>query len=105
MLFAGSEGCALFEVMAIASVGAPATRFQFASTALTVFYSGVRGHTGLVSDWSSDVWSSELVSPGISSCSFAKVPALTVVEGEVLAVLVPSLASVAVTVLDRKSVV
>ena len=38
------------------------------------------------------------VSPGISSCSLAKAPAVTVVAGEVFAVLVPSETSVAVTV-------
>ena len=38
------------------------------------------------------------VSPGISSCSLLKAPALTVVAGLVLAVLLPSLMSVAVKV-------
>ena len=38
------------------------------------------------------------VSPGISSCSLVKAPALTVVAGLVFAVLVPSVWSVAVTV-------
>ena len=38
------------------------------------------------------------VSPGISNCSFVNAPTLTVVEGLVLAVLLPSVTSVAVTV-------
>src|SRR5438876_1178078 len=40
------------------------------------------------------------VSPGSSSCSLVKAPALTLVEGEVLAVLLPSLASLAVSACD-----
>ena len=38
------------------------------------------------------------VSPGASNCNFTNAPALTVTEGLVLAVLVPSVISVAVTV-------
>src|SRR5207247_2386390 len=38
------------------------------------------------------------VSPGTSSCSFTNAPTLTMIDGLVLAVLVPSVMSVAVTV-------
>ena len=38
------------------------------------------------------------VSPGASTCNFVNAPALTVTEGLVLLVLVPSVVSVAVTV-------
>ena len=44
------------------------------------------------------------LSPGTSNCSLARAPALTGVEGLVLAVLVPSVASVAVTVETAHSV-
>ena len=40
------------------------------------------------------------VSPGISSCSFANAPALTVVDGLVFAVIEPFVMSVAVNVGD-----
>jgi hypothetical protein len=40
------------------------------------------------------------VSPGTSSWSFVKAPALTVIDGDVLAVLLPSVTSVAVTVFE-----
>ena len=38
------------------------------------------------------------VSPGTSNCNFASAPAFTIIEGLVLALFEPSLASVAVTV-------
>src|SRR3954469_17949601 len=93
---AGSVAFASVEVIAVVSV--ELTRFQFASTALTVT---------LKEDPA--VWADGVpvlpvavpgaaVSPGISSCSLLNAPALIVVDGLVLAVLEPSLESVAVTV-------
>src|SRR3954453_19782314 len=96
--FAGSAAFASVEV--IATVSVELTRFQFASTALTVT---------LKEDpavWADGVpvlpvaLPGEAVSPGISSCSLLKAPALIVVDGLVLAVLEPSLESVAVTVFE-----
>src|SRR5438477_231520 len=74
------------------------TRFQLASTALTVTVKGVPA-----------VWAvgvpvlpvpvpGAAVSPGARSCSFVNAPAFTVIDGLVLAVFVPSVMSLAVTV-------
>ena len=74
------------------------TRFQFASTAFTVT------EKATVAAWAEGVpvlpvaVPGAAVSPGKSSCSFVKAPALTVMAGVVLAVLVPSPTSVAVNV-------
>src|SRR3954469_24827845 len=93
---AGSVAFASVEVIAVVSV--ELTRFQFASTALTVT---------LKEDpavWADGVpvlpvaLPGEAVSPGISSCSLLNAPALIVADGLVFAVLEPSLESVAVTV-------
>src|SRR5207248_1976910 len=99
LLFAGGAKFASEELIAIESLGAPATRFQLASTALTVTLKEVPAVRAEGLPVLPVALPGSAVSPGISSCSFAKVPALTVVDGLVLAVLVPSLASVAVTVL------
>src|SRR5207237_3082957 len=74
------------------------TKFQLASTALTVTVKGVPA-----------VWAvgvpvlpvpvpGAAVSPDTRSCSFVNAPAFTVIDGLVLAVLVPSAMSLAVTV-------
>src|SRR5947209_4485145 len=94
--FAGKLAFVSVEVMPTVSV--EETTFQFASTALTVTLNAVPA-----------VWAEGepvlpltlpalALSPGRRICSFAKAPALTVVEGEVLAVFVPSVASLAVSV-------
>src|SRR5216117_689776 len=72
--------------------------FQLASTALTVTLNGVPAL------WAAGVpvlpvlLPGAAVSPGRRICSLVKAPALTVIDGLVFAVLVPSLMSVAVTV-------
>src|SRR5205814_1568955 len=85
------------EVMATVSV-TELTTFQYVSTAFAVTLNaetaedrGV-GHVLPVDD------PAAAVSPGISSCSLVNAIAFTVVDGLVLAVFVPSVMSVAVTV-------
>src|SRR3954454_16998895 len=94
--FAGSAALASLEVIAIVSV--EETRFQFASTALTVTLKLEPAVCALGALVFPVALPGEAVSPGISSCSFANAPALIVVDGLVLAVFDPSLESVAVTV-------
>ena len=74
------------------------TTFQFASTALTVTENDVPAVRADGDPVLPVALPGEAVSPGVSSCSFANAPALTVIDGEVLAVFVPSLMSVAVSV-------
>ena len=96
--FAGSVALASVEVMPTVSV--EVTRFQFASTALTVTLNdepavwavGRAGLAGAVPG--------AAVSPGIRIWSFANAPALIVVDGLVLAVIAPLLMSVAVKVFE-----
>ena len=74
------------------------TRFQLASTALTVT---LKAPPAVCADGVPvlpEAVPGAAVSPGIRICSFANAPALIVVDGLVLAVLVPLLMSVAVKV-------
>src|SRR4051812_16698098 len=96
--FAGSVAFASVEV--IATVSVEVTGFQLASTALTVTLKldpavSLDGDPVLP-----EALPGEAVSPGIRICSFAKDPALIVVEEPVFAVFEPSSASVAVNVFD-----
>src|SRR5438132_1529009 len=100
VLFAGRVAWPSDEVIAFASLGRSETRFQFASTALTVTLNELPAVCALGVPVLPVALPGSAVSPGISSCSFANVPTLTVVDGLVLAVLVPSLESVAVTVFE-----
>src|SRR5437763_494869 len=74
------------------------TRFQLASTALTVAVNGVPAVWAMGVPVLPVAVPGAAVSPGSSSWSFAKAPVLTVKEGLVLAVLVPSVVSVLVIV-------
>src|SRR5438034_248639 len=74
------------------------TRFQLASTALTVRLKAAPAVWVLGVPVLPLAVPGAALSPGRSSCSLANDPALTVIAGLVLAVLLPSLASVAVTV-------
>src|SRR3954454_10656277 len=94
--FAGSAAFASELVIAIVSVDE--TTFQFASTALTVTVKLEPAVCALGALVLPVALPGEAVSPGIRICSFAKAPALIVVDGLVLAVLEPSVESVAVTV-------
>src|SRR3954471_17771414 len=94
--FAGSAAFASELVIAIVSVDE--TTFQFASTALTVTVKLAPAVCALGALVLPVALPGEAVSPGIRICSFAKAPALIVVDGLVLAVLEPSVESVAVTV-------
>src|SRR5438477_264722 len=74
------------------------TTFQLASTAFTVTENdvpAVRADGELVLPV---LEPASALSPGIKSCSFETVPRLTVIEGLVLEVLAPSVASEAVSV-------
>ena len=75
------------------------TRFQLSSTALTTTLKAVPAVRVVGVPVLPVVVPGAAVSPGISTCSFVNAPTLTVMLGLVFAVLVPSLASVAVSVL------
>src|SRR4051812_31405856 len=96
--FVGSAALASLEVIAIVSV--EVTGFQLASTALTVTVKLEPAACALGAPVLPVALPGEAVSPGISNCSLLKAPALIVVAGLVLAVLEPSLESVAVTVFE-----
>src|SRR5438477_286138 len=74
------------------------TRFQLASTALTVTVKGVPALWAVGVPVLPVPVPGAAVSPGARSCTFVNAPAFTVIEGLVLAVLVPSVMSLAVTV-------
>src|SRR2546427_106731 len=74
------------------------TTFQFASTALTVTVKAVPAVCAVGVPVLPLAVPGAAVSPGISTCSFVNAPAFTVIDGLVLAVFVPSVTSVAVTV-------
>src|SRR6266568_895034 len=93
----GSPALASVEVNATVSVAVVAT-FQFASTALTVTLNGVPAVRAVGVPVLPVVVPGAAVSPGIRICSLVNAPELTVMEGLVLAVLVPSVISVAVIV-------
>src|SRR5438093_3224887 len=71
--------------------------FQFASTALTVTLNAVPAVCAAAVPVLPEPVPGAAVSPGASSCNFTKAPALTVIEGLVLAANVPA-ASLEVTV-------
>src|SRR6516165_9280128 len=72
--------------------------FQFASTALTVTLKAVPAVCAEGVPVLPVLLPGAAVSPGTRSCNFANAPALTVIAGLVLLVLVPSVTSVAVAV-------
>ena len=74
------------------------TRFQLTSTALTVTLKSMPAVRAVVVPVLPLMVPGAAVSPGASNCNFTNKPALTVIEGLVFAVLVPSVVSVAVTV-------
>src|SRR5947207_14579456 len=74
------------------------TRFQLASTELTVKLYGVPAARAEGVPVLPVAVPGAAVSPGASNCNFTNAPALTVTAGLVLAVLVPSVMSLAVTV-------
>ena len=82
--FAGSA--ALPSVEVIPTVCVEETTFQFAATALTVTENDVPAVRADGDPVLPVALPGEAVSPGVSSCSFANAPALTVIDGEVLAV-------------------
>src|SRR6185503_6084626 len=75
------------------------TRFQLESTELTVTLYGVPADRAEGVPVLPLAVPGAAVSPGTSNCNFTKAPALTVTAGLVLAVLLASVTSVAVTVL------
>ena len=85
------------EVMPTVSV-TELTRFQLASTALTVTLKAVPAVCAIGVPVLPLIVPGAAVSPGTSSCSLANPAALTVIDGLVFAVLVASVTSVAVTV-------
>jgi len=74
------------------------TTFQFVSTARTATENDDPAVCGMGVPVLPVIVPAAAVSPGISSCSFAKAPGFTVVEVPVLAVIVPLVTSVAVIV-------
>ena len=74
------------------------TTFQFASTALTVTLKAVPAVSAVGVPVLPVEVPGAAVSPGTTNCNFTKDPAFTVMDELVLAVLVPSVLSVAVTV-------
>ena len=93
---AGSAALASLEVMA--TVSFVLTRFQLASTEFTVTLNAVPAVCALAVPVLPVAVPGATVSPGARICSFARAPAFTVIDELVLAVLVPSVVSVAVTV-------
>src|SRR5437773_2618158 len=94
---AGRTAFASEEVIPTVSVMV-VTGFQLASTALTVTLNGVPEVCAVGVPVLPVAVPGAAVSPGTSTCSFAKAPALTVMDGLVLALLLPSVTSVAVKV-------
>ena len=96
---AALAGSVAFESeLVIATVSVEETGFQFASTALTVAVNALPAASAVGVPVLPDGVPGAAVSPGRRICSFAKAPALIVVDGLVLAVFVPSELSVAVKV-------
>src|SRR5438876_3069480 len=92
----GSTALLSLEVMPTRSL--VMIKFQLASTALTVTLKAVPAVRAVGVPLLPAALPGAAVSPGTNSCSFTNAPALTVMEELVLAVLVPSVMSVAVTV-------
>src|SRR4051794_27804165 len=95
---AGAGGVAFASLVLSATVSVAETGFQFASTALTVTLNDAAAVCADGLPVLPVALPGAAVSPGSRICSFANAPALIVVDGLVLAVLEPSLESVAVTV-------
>ena len=93
---AGSAAFASLEVTATVSL--VFTTFQLASTALTVTLNAAPAVWGDGVPVLPLAVPGAAVSPGASNCNFTNAPALTVIEGLVLAVLLPSSRSAAVRV-------
>src|SRR5436190_2645937 len=96
-LLAGRLALASEEVIPTVSVTV-VTAFQLASTALTVTLNGVLAVCAVGAPVLPVALPGAAVSPGTRICSLVKAPALTVIDGLVLAVLVPSVISVDVIV-------
>src|SRR5256885_932536 len=94
---AGKVALASEEVMPAVSVMVD-TRFQLASTALTVTLNAAPAACAVGAPVLPVAVPGVAVSPGTNICIFANAPAFTLIEGLVLAVLVPSVPSVAVIV-------
>src|SRR5947207_1464883 len=90
----------LASVVVMPTVSVPMTSFQFASTALTVTLKAVPALWAVGVPVLPVALPGAAVSPGASSCSFTKAPALTVMDGLVLALLLPSVTSVALKVCE-----
>src|SRR5436190_1479828 len=88
----------LASVVVMPTVSVLLARFQFASTALTVTLKAVPAICAAGVPVLPVALPGAAVSPGATSCSFTKAPALTVMDGLVLALLLPSVTSVAVKV-------
>ena len=95
--FAGKAAFVSLEVMPTASATL-VTTFQLASTALTVTLKAVPAVRAVGVPVLPRLVPGAAVSPGTSNCSFVNAPELTGMAELVLAVLLPSVTSVAVTV-------
>ena len=95
--FAGRVAVVSLEVMPTVSATVT-TLFQFASTALTVTLKAVPAVSAVGVPVLPDAVPGAAVSPGVSNCNLVNAPALTTVDGLVLAVFVPSSESEAVSV-------
>src|SRR6266699_2295533 len=93
---AGKAAFKSLEVMATVSL--VLTTFQHGSVALTVTLNALPATSARGTPLFPAGVPGEVVSPGTNNCSFAKRAGLTVTDGLVLAILVPSVTSVAVTV-------
>src|SRR6185503_17092441 len=90
----------LASVVVMPTVWVLLTTFQVASTALTVTLKAVPAICAAGVPVLPLALPGAAVSPGTSSCIFTNVPALTVMAGLVLALLLPSVTSVAVKVCE-----
>ena len=97
MALAGKVAFVSLELMPTVSTTL-VSRFQLVSTALTVTLNTVPAVCEAAVPVLPLLDPAAAVSPGTKSCNLANAPALTEIEGLVLAVLVPSLMSLAVTV-------
>src|SRR5438874_2085595 len=88
----------LSELVMVTFGVAVATTFQLASTALSVTLKAVPAVRAVGAPVLPRLVPGAAVSPGTNNCSFVNAPALTVIAELVLAVLLPSVMSVAVTV-------
>src|SRR6266699_3477973 len=99
LISAALPGKAAFESLeAMATVSLVLQTFHHGSVALTVTLKGVPAACALGVPALPLIVPGMAVSPGTNNCSFAKRAGLTVTDGLVLAILVPSVTSVAVTI-------